>query len=270
MILLGEAEGSRLELQRFAAALGLAGSAGIGQPVSIEPRARARARRAGGSSSTSPTPTASSAPIAGGFGIDANMDLTALWSPSYGPADRGQRRHRDRHPHAHLARPDRDHHPVRAGQHRRRPAATSADPDRAVRRVLRQPRRRCRRPSTGSVCIARMTFPPERRQPRPARPRLRVQAAERRRPRVDAGVVRAAATSTSTPNAASTPASLELDIAEFLSVKAIGLITTRMPDGSKGFSLLIIITAEFGTGHPARASASRCSASAACSGSTAR
>lgn len=41
---------------------------------------------------------------------------------------------------------------------------------------------------------------------------------------------------------------LELSIAEIVSVKAIGLITTRMPDGSKGFSLLIIITAEFGAG----------------------
>lgn len=41
---------------------------------------------------------------------------------------------------------------------------------------------------------------------------------------------------------------LELTIADFLSVKAIGLITTRMPDGSKGFSLLVIITAEFSPG----------------------
>jgi hypothetical protein len=40
---------------------------------------------------------------------------------------------------------------------------------------------------------------------------------------------------------------LELAIAEFLTLKAIGLITTRMPDGSKGFSMLIIITAEFGS-----------------------
>ena len=38
---------------------------------------------------------------------------------------------------------------------------------------------------------------------------------------------------------------LELTIAGFISAKAIGLITTKMPDGSKGFSLLIIITAEF-------------------------
>ena len=41
---------------------------------------------------------------------------------------------------------------------------------------------------------------------------------------------------------------LELSISEIVTVKAIGLITTKMPDGSKGFSLLIIITAEFGTG----------------------
>ena len=38
---------------------------------------------------------------------------------------------------------------------------------------------------------------------------------------------------------------LELTIAGFISVKAIGLINTKMPDGSKGFSLLMIITAEF-------------------------
>jgi hypothetical protein len=41
---------------------------------------------------------------------------------------------------------------------------------------------------------------------------------------------------------------LQLSIADFLSVSAIGLITTRMPDGSAGFSLLIIITADFGSG----------------------
>ncbi|SFF10794.1 DUF6603 domain-containing protein [Nitrosomonas sp. Nm166] len=40
---------------------------------------------------------------------------------------------------------------------------------------------------------------------------------------------------------------LELEVVGFLTLKAIGLITTKMPDGNKGFSLLIIITAEFGT-----------------------
>jgi hypothetical protein len=41
---------------------------------------------------------------------------------------------------------------------------------------------------------------------------------------------------------------LQLEIADFLSVAAIGLISTKMPDGSRGFSLLIILTADFGTG----------------------
>lgn len=41
---------------------------------------------------------------------------------------------------------------------------------------------------------------------------------------------------------------LELTFAGFLSLKAIGIITTKMPDGSKGFSLLVIISVEFGTG----------------------
>ncbi len=38
---------------------------------------------------------------------------------------------------------------------------------------------------------------------------------------------------------------LELTIADLVSAKAIGIITTKMPDGNSGFSLLIIITAEF-------------------------
>jgi hypothetical protein len=41
---------------------------------------------------------------------------------------------------------------------------------------------------------------------------------------------------------------LELTFSGIVALKAIGLITTRMPDGSEGFSLLIVITAEFGTG----------------------
>jgi Family of unknown function (DUF6603) len=39
---------------------------------------------------------------------------------------------------------------------------------------------------------------------------------------------------------------LELTFSGFLALKAIGIISTRMPDGLPGFSLLIIITAEFG------------------------
>ena len=41
---------------------------------------------------------------------------------------------------------------------------------------------------------------------------------------------------------------LQLTIADFLSVSAIGLIETKLPDGSDGFSLIVIITADFGAG----------------------
>lgn len=41
---------------------------------------------------------------------------------------------------------------------------------------------------------------------------------------------------------------VELELADFLAIKGIGLITTRQPDGSPGFSLLVVLTAEFPTG----------------------
>jgi hypothetical protein len=41
---------------------------------------------------------------------------------------------------------------------------------------------------------------------------------------------------------------LEFTLLDFISVKAIGLINTKMPDGSDGFSLLLILTAEFNPG----------------------
>ncbi len=65
---------------------------------------------------------------------------------------------------------------------------------------------------------------------------------------IDAGIVAAAGSSRSTRTAASTRARSQLVLADFLTVGAIGLITTKLPDGSPGFSLLIIITADFGTG----------------------
>jgi hypothetical protein len=38
---------------------------------------------------------------------------------------------------------------------------------------------------------------------------------------------------------------LELTFEGFISLKAVGIIDTKLPDGSKGFSLLILVTAEF-------------------------
>lgn len=41
---------------------------------------------------------------------------------------------------------------------------------------------------------------------------------------------------------------LEFSLLDFISVKALGIVTTKMPDGSPGYSLLLVLTAEFNPG----------------------
>lgn len=65
---------------------------------------------------------------------------------------------------------------------------------------------------------------------------------------VDAGVVKGGGYLRFDSDREEYAGALELVFSEWIALKAIGLITTKMPDGSKGFSLLIIITVEFGTG----------------------
>lgn len=65
---------------------------------------------------------------------------------------------------------------------------------------------------------------------------------------LDAGVVKGGGYLYCNPDAGEYAGALELTVQDFISLKAIGLINTRMPDGSQGFSLLVIITAEFNPG----------------------
>ena len=65
---------------------------------------------------------------------------------------------------------------------------------------------------------------------------------------VDAGVIKGGGFLSVDSQRGEYAGALELVFSEFLTLKAIGIITTKMPDGIKGFSLLIIITAEFGSG----------------------
>ena len=65
---------------------------------------------------------------------------------------------------------------------------------------------------------------------------------------VDAGIVTGGGYLYFDPDRGEYAGALELTFSGFLALKAIGLLNTKMPDGSSGFSLLIIITAEFGTG----------------------
>ncbi|MER7772294.1 DUF6603 domain-containing protein [Kitasatospora sp. NPDC096140] len=63
---------------------------------------------------------------------------------------------------------------------------------------------------------------------------------------VDAGPVKGGGYLYFDPDHGEYAGALDLEFAGLVELKAIGLISTRMPDGSDGFSLLIVITTDFG------------------------
>src|SRR5205823_6824420 len=65
---------------------------------------------------------------------------------------------------------------------------------------------------------------------------------------LDAGIVKGGGFLSLDPARGEYAGALQLVFADFLGLSAIGLITTKLPDGSPGFSLLIVITADFGAG----------------------
>ncbi|MGD9702225.1 MAG: DUF6603 domain-containing protein [Acidimicrobiia bacterium] len=65
---------------------------------------------------------------------------------------------------------------------------------------------------------------------------------------LDVGVVRGGGFLFIDPDRGEYAGALELALFEVVTISAIGIITTKMPDGSKGFSLLIIMSVEFGSG----------------------
>ncbi len=65
---------------------------------------------------------------------------------------------------------------------------------------------------------------------------------------IDAGVIKGGGFLDLKPEKGEYFGFLELTFSEVVSLKAVGIINTKMPDGSDGFSMLVIITAEFGSG----------------------
>lgn len=63
---------------------------------------------------------------------------------------------------------------------------------------------------------------------------------------LDAGLIAGGGYLFADPDRGEYAGALELEFAGFIALKAIGLISTRMPDGSEGFSLLVVIATEFG------------------------
>ncbi len=65
---------------------------------------------------------------------------------------------------------------------------------------------------------------------------------------LDVGVVKGGGYLFIDPDRGEYAGALELAFLDMVTIKAIGIITTKMPDGGKGFSLLIIMSVEFGSG----------------------
>jgi uncharacterized protein DUF6603 len=65
---------------------------------------------------------------------------------------------------------------------------------------------------------------------------------------IDAGVISGGGSLAVGPAPGEYSGTLQFEIAGFLGVTAVGLLSTRNPDGTPGFSLLIILTADFGPG----------------------
>lgn len=96
--------------------------------------------------------------------------------------------------------------------------------------------------------IAKITFPPEGGNAGAAQVDVAFKPPNGVGLSVDAGVVKGGGYLYLDFEKEEYAGALELVFAEWIALRAIGLITTRMPDGSKGFSMLIIITVEFGSG----------------------
>ncbi len=245
MVLLGEAGGSRLELMKFSAGLGVSGSAGIGQPVEIEPRIR-MALEGGRLVIDFSNADGFIGTVAGGFGIDANLDLAALWSPSKGLQIEGSGGIEVAVPtHIQLG-------PIEIVTLYLRVSIADDGGRPAVPIELSGAFSANLGPLQAAVdrigVVAKLTFPPDGGNLGPLDLGFAFKPPNGIGLSVDAGIVKGGGYLYIDTERGEYAGVLELDIANIVSVKAIGLITTRMPDGSDGFSLLIVITAEFGAG----------------------
>jgi hypothetical protein len=242
LVLLGQAGGSRLELQSFTGSLSVTGSAGTGAPVSIEPGARMAITGGHLVIDLSQSDGFISA-IAGGTRIDSNVDLAALWSPSKGLTIEGSGGIEIAVPtHVSLG-------PIEITQLYIKVIIAAGG---SIPVELSGAFSADLGPLQASVdrigALATFSFPPAGGNLGPLDFAFAFKPPNGIGLAVDAGVVSGGGYLYIDTQRGEYAGVLELDLADIVSVKAIGLITTRNPDGSSGFSLLLVITAEFGTG----------------------
>ena len=173
-------------------------------------------------------------------GFAVRFDLAAGLSSQRGFYFRGSSTLEDQCPDASAVGSDR----ARIGHHRRAAAGRCAERQRRRRRSKRN-LDRSSRPSRTSVCKPRSRFLAA------AATSAQLDVGVDFKPpsgvglRVDAGGFKGGGFLRFEPELERYSGMLELEFQDQFTIKAIGLITTRLPNGQTGFSLLIVISAEF-------------------------
>lgn len=242
MLLLGQAGGSRIEIQRFALGLGLRADAAAGAGVSVEPAALLELAGthvlidlSGGDGFVST--------LTGGTTIESRPDLRGLWTPSGGLRFEGSGGLEVSVP-THLALG-----PVEITALYVR--ASLADGG-AVPLEVSGSFKGALGPITASVertgLLAVLRFGDGGGDLGPVGLEFGFKAPTGVGLSLDAGLISGGGFLSADPERGEYAGALSLEFAGFLALQAIGLISTRMPGGARGYSLLVVITAEFGGG----------------------
>ena len=240
VLLLGQAGGSRLEFTRFAASVGLLASASA-SGITAEPAA-SLALEGGRMVIDLSSGDGFISTVTGGGRIDATFDVRARWTPSGGlQLDGGAALELAMPTHLSLGPVD-----ISTLYIATRPAAGSLPIEASGSFTAALGPVRASVDRVGVT--ADLTLPSGGGNLGPANVRFTFKPPNGVGLAVDAGIVAGGGFLFADPDRGEYAGALELQFADFLELKAIGLISTRMPDGSAGFSLLIVITAEFGGG----------------------
>ncbi|MFC0070467.1 DUF6603 domain-containing protein, partial [Umezawaea endophytica] len=240
IVLIGQTGASRLEVGRFALALGLRATADTGGTVTAEPSARVEL--SGGhvlidlSGADGFIGT-----VAGGARIESAFEITGTWTPSTGLRLEGSGGLDLELPlHVELGPIEITalHLGVALGADGRVPIEVSGGFTAALGPISAAVER--------VGVVADLSFPAGGGNLGVADLAFRFKPPTGVGLAVDAGIVAGGGFLSFDEARGEYAGALELEFAGFIDVKAIGLISTRMPDGSRGFSLLIVLTAEFG------------------------
>ncbi len=243
LVLFGKAGGSRLEVQSIGGGVSLAGhwTSGTGS-VSLEPELRAHIRQGkfvisgdGGDSFIDQ--------VLSGVTLESNFDLELTWTPSGGAVFEGSAALEIAIP-AHVSLG-----PLEILTLYLRAGFTSEG---AIPVELSGAFKVTLGPLQASVdrlgLLATFTFPKGGGNLGPAQADFAFKPPNGVGLAVDAGIIKGGGYLYIDPERGEYAGVLQLEFSGFVTLTAIGLISTKMPDGSDGFSLLVIITAEFGSG----------------------